>query len=195
MVLLQYIARAVSDQTNLHPLGAAALALIVIATLSVKRAHALIPFLVILTLISAGQRIVIVGLDFTFLRIATLVLWARVLFRREHVGLKFTAIDYTVFALGGWALMANVLLHLDPNKVLMQIAKTIESVGGYIAFRALVRSPEDLKALSRSFAVLAIISAGFFLFEVSTQRNAFAIFGGVNEFTAVREGRLRCQGS
>jgi hypothetical protein len=70
----------------------------------------------------------------------------------------------------------------------------IEAVGAYAVGRVLLRDLPSLRQLVRFCAVLAVVSAVFFLVERVTARNLFSVFGGVPEMTQVREGRLRCQG-
>jgi hypothetical protein len=76
-----------------------------------------------------------------------------------------------------------------------RLGDAFDMIGGYFLIRFLVRDMDDLRQAIRGFAVLAIPVAAAFVIEYATQRNAFAIFGGVPEFTAVRDGRLRCQGA
>lgn len=181
-------------KTRIDPVGALALACVVIATLWVRRSRALVPFLLILTMIPSGQRLAIGGLDLSFVRIAILVLWLRIFLRGEHQGLRFRTIDWVVVAFTGVGLITNALLWASVSKTLLQIANSLETAGAYFAFRALCRSPADLRSLAKSFAVIAIASSVFFLVERTTGKNMFSALGGVELNSLVRKGRLRCQG-
>ncbi len=60
---------------------------------------------------------------------------------------------------------------------------------------ALVQDVADLRSFAWIAAIIAIPVAVFFAIELSTQRNLFAVFGGVREITWIRDDRLRCQGA
>jgi hypothetical protein len=69
-----------------------------------------------------------------------------------------------------------------------------DAVGLYFLFRILIRSWADVEAIITCAAVISVPVAAIFLVEQATGRNMFAFFGGVSEYTVVRDGRLRCRG-
>jgi hypothetical protein len=58
----------------------------------------------------------------------------------------------------------------------------------------LVRDLEDIKRLFELMAIVVVPLALAMLTERETERNIFAIFGGVRAITELRGGTLRCQG-
>lgn len=184
---------AFTDETNVHPIGLAVLVLAAIATFALPRRYALIPFVLIMTLIPSGQRIAIYTLDFTFLRLLVLAGAMRVVVRGEHVGLSWKPLDTAVVL---WAAAAFVVANVRTNggAFVYQSGVTVDALGGYFVARALIRNWADLNQLVRAVSLAALPVMLAFLVEQTTQRNLFAVFGGVPEITMVRENRLRCQG-
>ena len=66
--------------------------------------------------------------------------------------------------------------------------------GLYIAVRVLIRSADDLADTLMILALLLIPLAVLMGFERVTGRNLFSMFGGVPEWSEVRDGTVRCQG-
>lgn len=183
------------NQTLAHPLGLAVLAVLCVITLVVPRNRMILPLLILTVLIPSAQRIVIAGLDFSFLRVLVLVGCTRLLARGEMRGLQWTRLDILFAA---WLLASTVVYVVREQTAAAAIFRAgtiVEGLGLYFYCRAALRSWTDLDVLARAIAIVAVPTALFFAIEWLTGRNLFSIFGGVPEFTWVREGRLRCQGS
>jgi hypothetical protein len=69
------------------------------------------------------------------------------------------------------------------------------ALGLYLLFRCMLVEWADYKGALRALSVVAAILAIFMVIEQITERNMFFIFGGVPEYTMIREGRLRSQGA
>ena len=67
-------------------------------------------------------------------------------------------------------------------------------LGFYFAFRFFIRNRADVMRMIKVLAFVALPIAAVMLNEQMTGRNVLAIFGGVPELTAIREGYLRSQG-
>jgi hypothetical protein len=181
--------------SNFHPLGFALVCILGLATLCVRRQHALIPILIAVCLIPMAQRIVIGGLDLTFLRILILISLLRLLIRREWREFKWDRLDTAVLL---WSISGTLIMTIQLGTIgafIYRLGWSFDLLGGYFIARCLVRSWEDIMSLSRSTAILSVPVAGAFLYEWNTQHNLFSIFGGVPQWTDVREGKLRCQGA
>lgn len=164
----------------------------VIATLAVPRRWALIPLVLLISLVPTGQRVVIANIDFAFMRLAIVALAARALLRSETGRVPLTALT--------WVMIAQFTLPI--------LAGSIRGSGSIVTFigyagdygllfllgRTYIRGKEDLLLVGRvmSFVFLGMIF--FFAFEKSTGRNFFSELGGVRPITAIRDGELRCQG-
>ena len=70
-----------------------------------------------------------------------------------------------------------------------------DAMMAYFLFRQIIRTPDDLIRLVTLFIICSIGVAVSFIIENRTQQNMFHIFGGVPQFTDIRNGRLRCQGA
>jgi hypothetical protein len=69
------------------------------------------------------------------------------------------------------------------------------ALGLYFVFRSIVRDVSDYYVIFKMLAFVMVPLACAMIVEKATGRNFFSIFGGVPEFTMVREGKLRCQGA
>jgi hypothetical protein len=179
--------------TTLHPVGLAALVAFALLLFVLPRRYAAIPLLAMAALIPTAQRIVVLDLDFTYLRVLLLCGTFRVLLRGEARAFVWRPIDKVFVA---WCLVsfAMPLFRGDTLGLVTRCGYFYDAIGTYFLFRFLVRNWDDVQRLASAAALLSIPLALAFLVENSTQHNIFSVFGGVPEITVVREGRLRCQG-
>jgi len=183
------------DQTVVHPLGLLALIILGLALFLAPRRYALVPVIGLLTMVSIAQRVSIGGLDFSFVRLLVLAGFARVFTRGELRGIRRNRMDIAVIL---WTVSGIVVHTLGVGAVSAFVYKTgraLEFSGMYFLARVLVRSWRDVAVLARTVAILSVPVALAFYVEKTTGRNPFSFLGGVTEITAIREGRLRCQGA
>lgn len=181
------------NTTTVHPIGLVALTLAVAAVFLVPRRYALIPFIVVACIIAPAQRVVIFGLDFTFLRLLTTVGWIRIIAMGDNRGFKFTLIDKVMI---GWVLFTLVISPLrQPSMAILtyNLGVAFDAIGTYFLVRLLVRSRQDIIGLASGAAILSIPIASAMLYERMTGTNVFTILGGVPEHTIQRFGRYRAQ--
>ena len=183
------------NETHVHPLGAAMLLILGIATLFVRRRFAIAPMIILACFVAPAQRIAIGSIDFDFLRIITIFGWVRILIRREYQGFSPRPIDLWVALWGVTGIILYTLLRADLSGFIYKLGLAGESMAMYFLFRILIRDTTDILNAARVFAWISIPVALFFVFEHFTGRNIFAIFGGVPEITQIRDDRLRCQGA
>ncbi len=182
------------NETNLHPVGLIAVILLGISVLMLPRRYALVPFLFVACFIAPAQRVVVVTLDFNLLRLLILFGWARLLLSREASGFRWKRLDTLVVL---WALSGTLILTLREGTItdfVYRLGFMYDAFGLYFLFRILVRGWDDVEALVTWAAVISVPVAIIFLVEQTTGRNMFAFFGGVPEYTTIRDGRLRCRG-
>jgi len=145
--------------------------------------------------VAPAQRISVLGLDFTMLRILILCGLVRAIARREQRGLRLQPLDWVFL---GWVSIGFLiyLIRVGESKALIfQLGIAFDAVGTYFIGRCFLRTWSDVARLGRTAAVVALPTAVLFLIELQTAKNLFSMLGGVPEYTAARNGRLRCQGA
>jgi hypothetical protein len=178
------------------------LLLLVVASaliLMLPRKYAVIPFIFASLMIPLGQVVVIGGLHFMVFRILILAGWVRLvasgmLFPPQTAGFKLNSIDRAVM----WWVLANsvayILLYMDAAAVVNRMGFAYTAIGVYFLMRFLVRDWDDIDRVIKVFSITCMVVATFMFVEHGTERNVFAVFGGVPESVPFREGRLRAQG-
>ena len=183
-----------SGVNHVHPVGGLAITAAAAIATMVRRVQVPIVLLTVACFIPSAQRVVIAGADFNFVRLMVLVCLVRIAARGEFSGIRWNAID-TAMAIGAVAkVVCAPMLRGEASDLVSAVGLNFESVGAYMIVRATVRSIHDARLLVLWAAGLCVAAVPFFLIERMTGRNLFSIFGGIAEFTAIREGRLRCQG-
>jgi hypothetical protein len=162
--------------------------------LVLPRRFALIPVIILTCYMTMGERLMILGANFTMIRILTLVGWVRIIGRGEVYRLRLNGIDKAMIAWAISAIVIYTLLWQTGQAFINRLGFAYDTFGLYFLFRFLVRDLNDIKRTMRILAILIAPLAAAMLAEKLTGRNAFAVFGGVMEFTRIREGSLRCQG-
>lgn len=180
--------------TTVHPLGLSVLIACVIWVLFVKRHYAIIPLLLLIVAIPSAQRIVIISIDFSFLRILILVMLTRIFLKSENKELRFTRTDKLVILWMLWGIFAYGALETGLSGLISRSGYMLEAVGAYYIGRVYVRTPDDIKRIVIFLGTISIPIFVFFMIERVTGKNIFSVFGGVPDITLIREGRLRCQG-
>lgn len=181
--------------TTLHPLALGAIVVLGLAVLLLPRAWACVPLLVLACFVSPAQRVVVLTLDFNLVRVLVLLGWIRVAWRTEHIGMRWGVMDTLVVAYAVVGTVAYTIQQADVGALIYRVGAMYDVVGMYFMFRWLVRDWSDFHRIVVVFCVLAIPVAVCFMIEKATQRNMFAVFGGVAKITWIRNGRLRCQGA
>lgn len=184
-----------SNQTTIHPVGLAMTIGCGLALLALPRRFAIWPFILMACLVASAQRIVVAGLDFDLIRILVVFGVIRVATRAEHALVRFQVVDGLVVV---FAVARTVIYTVREGEwvaLVFQAGQTFDAVGLYFLFRCLIRSIDDIVHTIAGFAIMSVPVMIAFAIEHLTGRNGFAIFGGVPEFTVVREDRLRCTGA
>ena len=182
-----------ANETMLHPLGLVALVVMAAATLALPRRFAFVPMILLACLIPSRQRVVIATLDFTLLRLLVLVAWVRIVARGE-AKLRFQALDYVLLASTLALAIVPTLRTGTMSTLVFNLGVAFDAIGMYFLFRVMIRNWADFRSLVTCLAVVSVPVAACFVVEASTGRNLFSVFGGVPEYTMIRDGRLRCQG-
>jgi hypothetical protein len=183
-------------QTELHPVAALITLAMIVALLAVRRDRTVVVVLIVACFVTHAQRLVVGGLDFSMLRLMIVFGWIRVVTRGETSTYRFHPVDA---ALPVWQFFATLAYILGPrasaDDFVWRLGLTLDSVGLYFLFRVLLRDSRDIQRAISGFSWIALIMVGPMIIEAMTGRNAFSAFGGVDEITHIRRGRLRCQAS
>ena len=158
------------------------------------RRLAIAPVIVLCCYMTLGQAFVIAGCHFTMIRVLLLFGWTRIVLRGELRRLKLNQIDGIVIAWTVVSSVAYVILWGTGESVIYKLGASYNVIGFYFLFRMLLHDLDDAVETIKMAALIIVPLAGFMLLEKSTGRNIFAVFGGVPEITAVREGVVRCTG-
>jgi len=185
----------VGGTTAVHPVGLAVLlALIALAVLAPRRLSGL-PVILLLCFIPAAQRIVIATIDFTFIRLLMLGVWLRIFVRRELRPITWNHLDRVMIVWAFVSVVFGTVQGMTLTLLVNRLGTAVDAMMIYFFFRLLIRDADDLIRLAMQFMVCSFGVAMFFFVESRTQQNMFYVFGGVPQFTDIRDGRLRCQGA
>jgi hypothetical protein len=182
------------NETTVNALGIWILVFLALAVFIMPRRWALVPMLLLCCFVAPGQRVVIATVDFTFLRLITIVGWLRVWLMGEHRGLRLNAMDWVVI---GWAAAEAILGTAVPGRfaTIYFAGTAFDALSMYFLVRVWIRGWGDVVAFVSTMCVLAVPVSVAFIHEHLTGHNPFSAFGGVPELTDIRDGRLRCQGA
>lgn len=162
--------------------------------LMLPRRYALLPVVALVCYMTMGQRIMVFGLNFTFIRLLLLFGFVRVVLRREVQCGSFHPIDRILL----WWVLSSIVMYTllwqTGEAFVNRLGLAYDALGLYFLFRMLIRDVDDIHSVLQQFAWLVIPLALCMLIEKNTGRNLFAALGGVPPETLVREGVLRCQG-
>jgi hypothetical protein len=182
------------DRAYTHPFGIAALVIGCAVILFGRRPQVIFGVLIFIFAIPSAQRIVIFSLDFSFLRIVILITIFRAFVKGDHATWKITGPDKILFWWAIWGIVAYGFLLENFGAVLTRTGFMVDAVGSYLVGRIYMSTWGEIKRVIVFLGWMAFPILVFFLVERATGRNMFSVFGGINEITLVREGKLRCQG-
>jgi hypothetical protein len=184
------------NHTEIEPIALALTLAMGIAMLLVRRDRAAVPLLIVACLVTHAQRIVILGFDFSMLRIIILFGWARLFYRGEINDYRYHPLDGALLV---WQFFATIAYIFGPrgsmDAFILRLGGIMDAAGTYFLFRILLRDVKDIQRTVMVFSWLAIVMVGPMIIEHLTGHNLFSALGGVNKITTIRAGRLRCQAS
>ena len=162
-----------------------------IAVILLPQRYFLLPYIVAACFVPADQRVIIMTLDFTVLRILVVSGMLRLSLRNEFCRIEWNNFDKLVF---GWAVcgaIVYVLLWLDMRALIYKCGILFDIIGLYCLFRVNIRSWSDIRTIAIISALCSIALVILVAREWATGKNPFMVLGRVT--TAVREGNYRCQ--
>ena len=162
--------------------------------LVLPRRYSLVPMFAAACYMTMGQVVVLAGLNFSIIRILTMVGWIRLSIRGEWRIFPLNVIDRSILYWSVSSVAVYSILWGTSAAFIYKCGNAYDAIGLYFFFRSLIRNVDEIISAFKLFVWLIIPLAGFMLVEKHTGRNVFGVFGGVPDFTLVREGVLRCQG-
>lgn len=141
-----------------------------------------------------GQVLIVGGIHLYLIRILILFGLIRLVIRKEILSVKLNVIDKLLIA---WVVVQSFLYVLfDGSNVnlIERLGGAYNALGIYFLIRVLVWDFDDVVHTVKMLGIIIIPLAVLFAVEYMTGKNPFFVFGGVPEFTMIREGKLRCQG-
>jgi hypothetical protein len=188
-----------NGETSVHPAILVATSLAIVLMFALPRKHVVAPLLFLSILSPLGQRVMVGPFHFQIFRILVLFGWVRLLWQRygkegESSRIRINSVDKAVIYYTIACIVCYTLLWQDSSAFIDEVGKAYNVLGFYFVFRFFIRNQEDVERTIKVLAVTALPIAVVMLNEQLTGRNVLGIFGGVPEYTAIREGYLRSQG-
>lgn len=186
-----------AGSTFVHPIGLMMLIVCGALLILLPRRLALWGFILLICFVSTRQAVAVSGFNFYFPRIMVLVFGlTRGFARGELLAIRLNRLDWLVILFGACYFAAGAInWEFSPFEMKMRSGYITEMVGTYFLVRMLTRDLDDVRSTIVGLAIVSLPVLGFFVVENQTGRNLFSVFGGVPEFTIVRNDRLRCQGA
>lgn len=186
-------------ETTVHPAVLVAAGLAVVLIFVLPRKYAVAPLLFLSILSPLGQRIMVGPFHFQIFRVLLSFALIRLLWEKYGSGggspkIRVNAIDKAVILYSLVCIVCYTLLWQDSSAFFDEVGKAYNVLGFYFFFRFFIRDRTDVEWTIKVLAFTALPIAAVMVNEQITGRNILAVFGGVPEFTAIRDGYLRSQG-
>ncbi len=162
-------------------------------TLVIPGRFLLVPYVIAACFVPTDQRFIIMGLDFTVLRILVLVGVLRIFIRGEQIQINWHKFDQIILAWLLCSALIYVIQWMSLKAMVNRAGFLFDALGLYWLFRQKMRSWDDIKFAFTVLAFCVVLMAPLIALEFSTGRNPFVLLGRV--ITKQREERLRCQGA
>lgn len=180
--------------TNFTTLGAMFTVGMGLLLMFLPRRYAVVPMVMITCFMTIGQQVNVMGATFTIVRILVLLGWIRVILRGEIKSLRLNGIDYTLLIWAASSVIVPTIREPTTDMLVNRMGFAYNAAGLFFLFRSVIRDIDDIERVIKIISVIIIPLALAMILESTTTRNVFAFFGGVPEFTSVRDGQIRCQG-
>jgi|688.fasta_scaffold113761_2 hypothetical protein len=161
----------------------------------VPRKFAPAPLMACACYMTLGQGIEIGPVSLPIMRMLMAVGLLRILVKGERIEGGLVLIDKIVLAMAGWLLFASFFHDgMESSGPVYISGLLFNLLLMYFLTRVWTRNPGELEDLIKIIAILLVPVAISMIAEKLTARNAFSVFGGINDTVLAREGKLRAQG-
>jgi hypothetical protein len=179
----------------ISPIGLGFTLFLCLAYLLLPRRAALLPIAFITCYMTLGTRVVVSGLNFTMIRLLVLAGCIRLLLRWGEGRFVWLRVDTLTVLWVCSGVTAYTLLWMTSSAFVNRLGFAYDAIGLHFILRTLISDTDDIKRAIKLFAYCMIPLALCMSVEKLTGENPFFVFGGVPQYSAVREGIIRCQGS
>jgi hypothetical protein len=179
----------------IDPLGFLILAICCGYILSCKRSAALIPLLVIATVLPQSLRIVVASIDFSMVRLVVVAGLLRLFIKGEFSYFRYTTADKLLVAFLIVKSITATVLHGSMSVLIQEIGFSLDAAGTYFIARCTVRTFEDLQKPVLALAIITCLISPLYLYEYFSSYNLFSIFKGVQSEAWERDGEIRARGA
>jgi hypothetical protein len=185
--------------TSVHPVVLAATIVSIVLIFLLPRRLVVAPLLFLSLMSPLGQRVMVGSFHFQIFRILVIFAWIRLLVQRygsEGLSskIKINSVDKAVVYYTIACIICYTLLWQNSAAFFDEVGKAYNALGFYFAFRFFIRDRKDVERAIKALALTAVPIALIMLNEQITGRNILGVFGGVPEYSAIREGYIRSQG-
>ncbi len=167
--------------------------LLAIGLFCVPKKHRIFMFLVGIMFVPFDQRLILAGIDFTFLRLLVLVGCLRAYLRNEAREVRWHVFDMMVFA---WVILGSIVYVFRIftfDAIINRLGGLFDAFLLYYIFRSYFSSWKAVQYLIYVCGGFAVIAAILALVEYFMHWNPFELLGNVT--TGFHRGRYRCGGS
>lgn len=155
----------------------------------------LVSFFVGCCYMTAGEGVMIGGLNLPIFRLLLLFGLVRVVIEGEGLAGGVNRMDFVIFAWGCWTMFASFFHVWAPGSgPKFAIGAIFNILAFYLIIRSFCRSKDDLCWLFGKLCWVLFPVAVLMLVEQMIHRNYFSVFGGVPEVPVFRNGKFRAQG-
>lgn len=160
--------------------------------LMAPRRYFLFPFIMAACFVPMNQRLIIIDLDWTLLRILVLVGFLRLIVKRETRDIKWNSFDKLILA---WVLVGSFVYMVQQanfSAVINRSGVMFDALGMYWLFRHAIQTWEDVFQAIKIVSIFAIITAPLIAMEKFHNSSFFSIFGPAGGM--FQRGRFRAAG-
>ena len=184
------------NQTVLNPIAFAFTIIMCITILTVRREYIIVPLILLACFITNMQRISIAGIDFSMLRIITIIGLVRIAIRRDQLSMTFNSIDKLMVYYSVIRIITYTVLWSERTAFIFMLGQSLDTLGAYFLIRLAIYDLKEYDTIIKTLIISSIFISLFMLIEhLAGGRNFFHVFGGVPEISEIRNGRLRAQGA
>lgn len=166
--------------------------IVIILLGNIRHSIALMLFLSILLPLTQGFEIL--DTNFNLFRVLLLVGWIKMAITGNLRIEKFETTDKAIICWVIVSFLTYVALRYSIDSVINRLGFAYNAIGTYFFYRVFIKNGDDLGYIYNILAIITALVAVFMIHEQVTGKNIFYVFGGVEEYTPIRGGRLRSQG-
>lgn len=182
------------DFSNVNPIVLFLVIILGLFIIGFPKKWAFSPFLIAACFITMRQCLMIGSLNFYMTRILIIFGILRILTRRELKFININNIDMIFIFYVISAFTIYVLREMHFGALINRLGFSFDAIGLYFIFRVFIETHDDIIRIIKTISILTIPIAISMLIEIYAGRNIFAILGGEEVMSSVREGRIRAQG-